>query len=322
MSANALKTVDPLPLQRQDAGQIMADVITKGDLSKLSDEQRARYYLETCKSLGINPLVKPFDYITLNGKMTLYATRTATDQLRSINGVSIKIVDRRTEHDLHIVVAQAQVGSRLDESTGAVNIAGLKGDALANAYMKAETKAKRRVTLSICGLGWMDESETTTVPGARIVPVDPETGEILNSIPETVDVLDLEPTQPEPQEKPAKERKDEYRLKENKRYHAVCADVGLSDAATALFAHAVGKRDSRSELSGQELHDLADMAEGELQRMPDGSVNPFVELANAIAVATQPDELTTLASKMVDRDLMVPWLVEFGRRRRQEISNS
>jgi hypothetical protein len=52
---------------------------------------------------------------------------------------------------------------RQDESIGAVNIAGLKGENRANAMMKAETKAKRRVTLSICGLGLLDETEVETV---------------------------------------------------------------------------------------------------------------------------------------------------------------
>jgi hypothetical protein len=41
----------------------------------------------------------------------------------------------------------------------AVAVKGLIGEALANAYMKSETKAKRRVTLSIMGLGLLDESE-------------------------------------------------------------------------------------------------------------------------------------------------------------------
>jgi hypothetical protein len=45
----------------------------------------------------------------------------------------------------------------------------LKGDALANALMKAETKAKRRVTLSIAGLGWLDETELETIPQVRPV---------------------------------------------------------------------------------------------------------------------------------------------------------
>jgi len=37
----------------------------------------------------------------------------------------------------------------------------------ANAIMKCETKAKRRVTLSICGLGFLDETEVDSIPGAK-----------------------------------------------------------------------------------------------------------------------------------------------------------
>jgi hypothetical protein len=48
-----------------------------------------------------------------------------------------------------------------------VTVGHLKGDALANALMKAETKAKRRVTLSIAGLGWLDETELETIPQSR-----------------------------------------------------------------------------------------------------------------------------------------------------------
>jgi hypothetical protein len=57
---------------------------------------------------------------------------------------------------------------RCDESTGAVSVSGLKGEALANAYMKAETKAKRRVTLSILGLNMLDESEVESMQSVTI----------------------------------------------------------------------------------------------------------------------------------------------------------
>jgi hypothetical protein len=56
-----------------------------------------------------------------------------------------------------------------------VSIKGLSGEALANATMKAETKAKRRLTLSLVGLGFLDESE---IEGAT-ADVDPTTGEIV-----------------------------------------------------------------------------------------------------------------------------------------------
>ena len=53
---------------------------------------------------------------------------------------------------------------------GVVSITGLKGENLANAMMKAETKAKRRATLSICGLGWMDEVEALDRQAIEVAP--------------------------------------------------------------------------------------------------------------------------------------------------------
>lgn len=179
-----------VPINR-DGGTIMEEVIAKGDLARLSPEDRAIYYREVCLSMGLNPLTRPFEYITLNGKLTLYATRGATDQLRQLHGVSIEISDRQTTGECYVVTARAMLGGRTDESTGAVFIGGLKGEALANSLMKAETKSKRRVTLSIVGLGWMDESEVESVRTARLVAVDTETGEIIepgtaNGAPESL----------------------------------------------------------------------------------------------------------------------------------------
>lgn len=142
--------------------------LIQGDLSSLTPDQRLNYYKSVCESVKLNPLTKPFEYITLNGKLTLYAKRDATDQLRKINKVSIKITDVKTVNDVYIVIAEAKdADGRDDSSTGAVNIKGLTGDALANALMKAETKAKRRVTLSICGLGLLDESEVDSIKDAK-----------------------------------------------------------------------------------------------------------------------------------------------------------
>lgn len=141
-------------------------VLVNGDLSKLTTEERVSYYQKLCDSLGLNPLTKPFEYITLNGKLQLYARKDATEQLRKIYGVSIGKIDSIQVGDGIIAFkAHAIDGTgRTDEAIGAVSIIGLKGDALANAVMKAETKAKRRVTLSICGLGMLDETELETIP--------------------------------------------------------------------------------------------------------------------------------------------------------------
>jgi hypothetical protein len=81
-----------------------------------------------------------------------------------------------------VVTAKAQNrDGRTDVATGAVATGQLRGDALGNALMKAETKAKRRVTLSICGLGILDESEVEGIKGAVPLDVDPVTGEILEA---------------------------------------------------------------------------------------------------------------------------------------------
>lgn len=171
-----------LILSKEDQNKNMSkieDLMIKGDLSKLSDGERVNYYKMVCESMNLNPLTKPFDYILLNGKLTLYATKNCTEQLRKLNGVSIESLDDKVVDDLYIVKAHARDKTgRTDTSTGAVNIGNLKGEPKANAIMKAETKAKRRVTLSISGLGWCDESEVESIPGAKTVPVNHETGEI------------------------------------------------------------------------------------------------------------------------------------------------
>ena len=159
---------------------LLETVLLRGDLGAMKAPERMNYYRAVCNSLGLNPLTRPFDFLSLQGKTVLYAKRECTEQLRKIHGVSVTIVDRSIVDDVYIVTARAKDKSgREDESTGAVLIGGLKGENKANAFMKAETKAKRRVTLSICGLAFLDETEADSVPGAGRLMVDMETGEIV-----------------------------------------------------------------------------------------------------------------------------------------------
>src|SRR5262245_10358478 len=150
---------------KRDSAEIIERVLAMGDLKELSPAQRTEYLKAVCESVGLNPLTRPFEYITLSGKLTLYARKDATEQLRKKHHVSVNIVSRERIDDVYTVTARAtDAKGRTDESIGAVSIGSLKGDALCNAIMKAETKAKRRVTLSICGLGMLDEAELETIP--------------------------------------------------------------------------------------------------------------------------------------------------------------
>jgi len=173
--------------------ELQEKVLVGGDLSKLNADERLSYLKNLCESLGLNPLSRPFEYILLNGKLTLYARKDCTEQLRKVNSIAIDSTEEQIVHDsIYIVKAHAiDREGRKDIARGAVNIAGLKGDALANAIMKAETKAKRRVTLSICGLGFMDESETDTITEknitqhASVKKEDNGKLEVKNTLPET-----------------------------------------------------------------------------------------------------------------------------------------
>jgi hypothetical protein len=158
-----------------DSHTIMETVLMRGDLGKLTPAERNTYYMATCHSLGLNPLTRPFDYITLNGKITLYAKRDCADQLRRLRDISVEVVSRTIEDELLTVHVRAtDATGRKDEDYGVVALGQLRGEARANAMLKAVTKAKRRVTLSICGLGLLDETEVEDIPAKAKAGVSPD----------------------------------------------------------------------------------------------------------------------------------------------------
>jgi hypothetical protein len=221
--------------------EVLESVAVSGDLSGLTAAQRLAYYQAVCRSLGLNPLTKPFEYLTLNGKLRLYALRDCADQLRRLHGISIHITSRERLSDIYVVTAQARDRTgREDESTGAVALGTLKGDALANALMKAETKAKRRVTLSLAGLGWLDETELSTIPGVR-------TGEPDASNTNTSNTFVGEPSGDQaPQENPS----DDARGSEPPNADRLTPDQArtLKALAQQAFGFAEGERRLRHDL--------------------------------------------------------------------------
>lgn len=139
--------------------------LVSNDLSKLSNDQRLSYYKNLCESVGLNYLTNPFMYITLQGKLSLYARKDATEQLRKLHGVSIQVISKEQKGDFYEVSVRAKDKTgKEDEELAVIFNKGLAGEAMANSMMKCLTKAKRRVTLSICGLGMVDESELETIP--------------------------------------------------------------------------------------------------------------------------------------------------------------
>ena len=176
-----LQTQRKQPTSLEELSATAESVLIEGDLAKLSASDRVRYYNLVCETAGLNKLTRPFAYLKLNGKLVLYAQKAATDQLRRIHGVSIEVVSRQTIDGLYVVSARATTkDGRTDEDDAAVSVQGLKGENLGNAMMKCVTKAKRRVTLSMCGLGMLDELEAEAVASAEFVDVTDD-GEIKNT---------------------------------------------------------------------------------------------------------------------------------------------
>lgn len=205
----------------------IAEALVQGDLSGLKPAERTRYYMMICERVGVDAAVKPFDYLRLNNKLVLYANKACAEQLRKRKNISITVTNRETINDVYVVTVVATLpDGRKDESTGAVTIGKLAGDNLANALMKAETKAKRRVTLSVCGLGMLDETEIDTIRGARVVKFDDD-GQPQLSAPMNVVIPEGQvPPGPTPeQEAKLKERREKL----NARIHILQKERGVSD---------------------------------------------------------------------------------------------
>lgn len=183
-----LSVVGEDPIMRDTA---LWRIVSSGDLTGLTDKQKADYYLYRCRQEGLNPASQPFVYMKQQGKEILYGGKNAADQLRKLHGITIRIVDQRQIQDVWQVTVEAtDPNGRTDTDFGVVTLGNLKGDALANALMKAVTKAKRRVTYSICGTGVLDETELETIPGVQRMETPPPVAAPLKPAPVVAEVID------------------------------------------------------------------------------------------------------------------------------------
>ena len=230
-------------LTHQETSSAIERVLIGGDLKDLKTEERVSYYSRVCESLGLNPLTQPFAYLSLSGKLTLYARKDAAEQLRSVRNISLRILSREVIDGMYVVTCEASTPSgRTDTSTGVIDCAKLQGEVKANAMMKCETKAKRRVTLSICGLGLMDETEVDSVAGARKVSVeDAHSGRLLGAGTGAV-----------PPAAPAEPKLDPRPIPEELR--DVVAKMRLGDLAIVGIVDAMFKREFTEATGSEDLY--------------------------------------------------------------------
>lgn len=176
------------PQEAEPEGALLAKLIdAQGDLEALTPEERLRYYKAVCAKLGLDPTTQPFFVLrTRDGQVRLYLNRGGAEALRRIHGVSIQIVrttmgGNPSAPSYYEVVVEAQTpDGRKEQALAVANLRGKRGNDLENAILTAETKAKRRATLSILALGSLalDETEALSMVGARLGRIDPETGQL------------------------------------------------------------------------------------------------------------------------------------------------
>jgi hypothetical protein len=156
----------PMPSMTEDA---FNQIVQAGDFSRLGQTERSIFLAKFAERLGLNWLTKPLDLIVLNGKLTIYANRTATDQLAQKHKLSTEILSEERDDERQVYTVKVRVtdpNNRSDVNIGSVGIAELQGEAYSNATMKAYTKAKRRAILAFTGLGFLDELEIQSIQGS------------------------------------------------------------------------------------------------------------------------------------------------------------
>ena len=161
---------------KEKSSNELEKVILNADLSSLTGEQRVNYYMQVCNQYGLDAFTRPFEYIKLNNKLTLYATKACAAALIELKSISTRIVSQEQFQDVFVVTCEAtrkdeNGNTQVAQDIGVVPIANLKGDQLGNAMMKAATKAKRRTVLNMAGLGQTDETEIQSIANTSSAPV-------------------------------------------------------------------------------------------------------------------------------------------------------
>jgi hypothetical protein len=261
---------------------IYESLALRGDISGLKPADKIKYYRALCERLGLDPMTQPFLPLRLNNKEILYASRAATDQLARIHSVTREVIKREVISDVYVVTCRASLPSgRVEESIGAVSIKGLQGDALANGLMKAESKSKRRATLSILALGMLDELEIETIPknqvehlqsyeidGSAAEAVAEDTGASTDDVPrQGVDVPVLSDEDHEAEERHASLQQ---RLLQEIRQ---LRDVGVAFSRTQGEMVRLTGKYQRCDLTSEEIEKLiahfADWAKSEAEKLRD-----------------------------------------------------
>jgi hypothetical protein len=175
---------------------VLNKIFLNGDIKALSDKEVILYMNAVANKMGLDTTTHPINILEMKKynsneieKKILYINKDGAYQLAKNNSISITKIETKyhKETGIYEVVAYGQdkIG-RQDCSMSAVYIGKANGEHLANLLMKAETKAKRRLILSLCGTGLIDESEAESIRETKAEIIETKNGKN-----ETIDVNEI-----------------------------------------------------------------------------------------------------------------------------------
>lgn len=263
--------------------ETIAKLALDGDLKNLTNEEMLEYYKAICARVGLDPVARPFTRLELDGKEILYCTREGTSQLSNLHKLTRTIVSREEKDGCYIVTAKVTTpDGRSDEAIGAVSIEKeegewvqgsgpkkyfrgngifkkLRGDALCNAIMKAESKAKRRATLDLVGLGMLDESEIESIRSSETERGTITESTVVSSEAKRMEQAGIDPEKAKPfvaktePEKPKEEKQVEGKVVETPVEKTVTAPVEKAPDPIVEKAPETPKAKSFAEMTEEEL---------------------------------------------------------------------
>lgn len=145
-----------------------------GDFSVLSNEERNVFVEHICETYNLDKSSVPVRFVTDNKskKVIPYLARTATDQLRM--NLNISVIEQNVQFSPNgiacIVTVKVQDDKgRTDMDVGSVFLGNATGDDYAKQIMSCVTKAKRRATISLSGIGILDEAEIMSMTSEEVL---------------------------------------------------------------------------------------------------------------------------------------------------------
>lgn len=173
-----------------DFKQVIAMVADGGDISHLSNSERRALLAKLTNYLHLNPHTQNFIiFKDPNGRYRIYATKECCNQLKHNLGINMWVSDPVFGPDskLPILVSVKANGTnkhgRSGEDIGSVSLVNVPPEEYSNHVMFAVTKAKRRLTLDLSGLGVLSDVEVYDIKGCEIIDTNkPDEAIIQNDI--------------------------------------------------------------------------------------------------------------------------------------------